>query len=486
MCSISSAGQAATFNNDASVRENQRIVASGTSKTLEIVDTIATLRVTLGERGKRLLVMGFSADNDGGQGIFAWNPSFVGPDDGGAHIVPRPKLGEGAWERQFTGALRPEWFGAKCDGVNDDTAAFQAAINYTRTSSKREYLVELSDCTLRFTAPIRITGGLRIVGQGVSPYEGGIGKLGSGSWIFLDHPGVGVNVGSDRVVSGVSFSNFGTRRNQPTPTANWSPGKFDFDFVISNSDALFVDMTLLNPTKGIQLNNGEAGRLTVERLRGQPFQIGIEITKSYDTFRADNVHFWPFWRDDKDVEAYTRSNLDAFHLLRTDNPILSNVFTIFARAGIRFSQNQFGHLNKLHLSNSDFDRGNFGLWIDASVTEGITGQVDNVTIEGESKMPGTKGFFNQGNKSRLSFGNLRIDVSDQNAFRVDGMANDIRIGNLEIIGYDQSKSGFPAVEAAPGNSIHIAQIPYIANGGAGAIFGGRGAIGVGMVGDIKK
>jgi len=459
------------------------LIGNQTSKTaalieqpLQAIQTVSSLRSIHGSQGLRLLVMGYSADNDGGQGIFAWSPTFSGADDGGVHVIPTGQVGAGAWERQFTGAVRPEWFGVKCNSFADDTTAFQKVVNYVTANKARVFFIELSDCTLRLTAPITVTGSLRIVGQGVAPYDGVIGTPGGGSWLLFDHAGVGINVAAGRVISGVMFEKFGTRRNQPDPAPGWAPASYDFDFVVTNADASFVDVMLLNPTKGIKHDKGNAGRLTVERLRGQPLQVGIEVSESYDTFRANNVHFWPFWRDDKNVHAYTRGNLDAFRLYRVDNPMLSNVFTIFARAGIRLSENSQGRVSKLHLVNADLDRGTFGIWVDSSVKKGVTVQADNVSIEGESGAADTKGIFDQGSNTRMSFGNLRIDISGQNAIRIEGTGNKYRVNNLEIIGYDRSAAKFPAVEVTAGNSIMVTELPLISGGGAGPKYGGAGSI----------
>jgi len=390
--------------------------------------------------------------------------------------LPTGQIGTGAWQRQFTGSVRPEWFGAKCDGLADDTTPFQAAVAYVTATHAKSSSIELSACTLRLTRPITVTSGLRITGQGVSPYDGALGTVGNGSWLFFDHPGVGIRTEGDRPISGLVFEKLGTRRDQPPPTMNWAPRPYDFDFVISNADTMFLDVTLLNPTKGIKADKGHYGRLTIERLRGQPLQVGVEVSESYDTFTAHDVHFWPFWRDDPNIRAYTLQHLDAFWLYRADNPMMSDVFTIFARAGIRFSQNAFGKVSKLHLVNADFDRGLWGLWIDPSVTDGVTGQADNVTIQGETGVPLTIGIFCLGSGGRMSFGNLSIAVSDRNAIRIEGSRNDYRITNLEITGYDLSAAGFPAVEALGGNSILIADVPLISGGKSGPIYGGAGTI----------
>jgi hypothetical protein len=76
----------------------------------------------------------------------------------------------------------------------------------------------------------------------------------------------------------------------------------------------------------------------------------------------------------------------------------------------------------------------------------------------------------------MSFSNLNIAVSAQNAIRIEGNGNEYRFTNLEVVGYDLSAAGFPAVEAFAGNSIFIAEFPYISGGASSPKYGGAGVI----------
>lgn len=77
----------------------------------------------------RLVVaLGFWSEADGGGGVFWWDMN-VGTDDGGTVIVP--STGDsptGCWRRIFSGPLDVRWFGCKCDGTSNDTAAFTVAL----------------------------------------------------------------------------------------------------------------------------------------------------------------------------------------------------------------------------------------------------------------------------------------------------------------------------------------------------------------------
>lgn len=71
-------------------------------------------------------VLGYYTNGDGGGGLFYWNATDTRADDGGTIIAPNG-VSTGRWNRVFDTELNVLWFGAKGDGVTDDSAAFNAA-----------------------------------------------------------------------------------------------------------------------------------------------------------------------------------------------------------------------------------------------------------------------------------------------------------------------------------------------------------------------
>lgn len=379
--------------------------------------------------------------------------------------------------REITKSVKD--YGAVCDGINDDTDAFQKAINYA-SSSNDAYTISIPG-VCRLTDTINISSAIRIIGEGCSPYVGTPGSRGDGSWLYFDHTGVGISVDGTGLLSGISFEKFGTFRNQPEPTAGWTPNDHEYDISIDNADVYIDDVMMLNPTRGVLLKNGEAGRLHINRLRGQAFKEFVRVDKSYDVVRINSIHQWPFWRDNANVHSYTMDNLDVIYLLRCDNPIINDPFSIFSRSGLRIGEGSSGTTSKFRVSNPDFDRGAFALWVDPSVTSGCNGKVVNLEHQGETGLVGSKAIFIQGSNNSITFVNTTSALSSQNAVRVEGTGNVLTFsGRTHLYNFNQIADFFPAVEVLSGNTVSFYEQPEISgDGGTGGSYGGAGTIKIG-------
>lgn len=127
-----SVGDAALRSELADSDKGAAMVARGVVAVDSIADLLA---LPEGQRreGLRYLVSSYHGGLAGegpfvgqsGGGRFRWDPSRVGENDGGVVLD--------GWVREIEGAVTPQMFGAKGDGVNDDRAAIQAAFDFIRT-----------------------------------------------------------------------------------------------------------------------------------------------------------------------------------------------------------------------------------------------------------------------------------------------------------------------------------------------------------------
>ncbi|RMG91313.1 MAG: hypothetical protein D6706_18360, partial [Chloroflexi bacterium] len=136
------------------------------NSALKLVKNIAALRALPTVTEEYIYVEAHTTSGDGGHGAFrAVTGAAPGTytDDNGITIVPTGGDGSTAWIRDFTGAVNAHWFGAKGDGVADDTAAIQAAINYLQTTGGVVYLPE---GTYIISASLSLYSGITLKGDG--------------------------------------------------------------------------------------------------------------------------------------------------------------------------------------------------------------------------------------------------------------------------------------------------------------------------------
>jgi hypothetical protein len=395
-------------------------------------------------------------------------PAGYKKDNGGTNI----EASDGGRWKLLGGVVTFKTFGARgnSNGTTgngaDDTLAVQAALTAVGSASFA-YKLGMDEGIFRCTGPLNITAGLTLEGQGASPYVASPGTIGAGSWLYFDHTGQGITIqnSTQTEMSGVRLLGFGSIRNQPSPAAGWGPAANDYDIYINNADVYIDEVLLLNPTSGVYLTNGGAGRLEIGTLRGQAFNTMVRINASYDVVRIQNLHQWTFWRDDTNVHAYTKANLDVLYLERCDNPMFGNLFSIFARSGMRFGQNANGRTLKFKLANADFDRGKYGVWVDSTVTSGVIGQISNLTHQGETGLAGSEMLRIDGAGNMMDMGSIRTDLCGTSAIDLQGANNTVRIGTAGLYNYNQDATGAPAVNVVTNNNtVDFAVNPIISSG----------------------
>jgi pectate lyase-like protein len=373
-------------------------------------------------------------------------------------------------------------FGAVGDGVTDDTGPFQAAINYCQAQGIT-LRIPVAPNAYRLTHPLGITRAFTIEGDGVEPYTGGGPQgtylRGKGSWLWFDHPGIGINIvygtsvtdGSSEI-TGMRIQSIGTTRAQPLPTANWVPNVFHYDFVTAYSgETVFDDIMILGSFNGIYAN----GRVTCNRVRGQTFGTFIFSEFSGDTARFNDCHFWPFWSTNSNIMLYMLNNSICFRFSRLDNPSIVGCFAIWARIGMFIDSFNNRSVSSLRMVNSEFDVGTIGIYISPAVNA-ATMFISNHTTYGSVDTEVTSALVCDGNNCIIRLNNFKSGLNKIGIMRINGTGNYIQAVNCEADNWDFTASNNPAFYIGDGNTMIMANRPYCHNGGTAPWFGGLGTI----------
>jgi len=226
-------------------------------------------------------------------------------------------------------------FGAQGDGLADDTAAFQRALD--QAGADGSGVVSVPEGKYRFTGTLRIPANVTMEGAWRAPVRGEPNDAGS---VLLVTAGKGeaegtpfLRMGSSSVLKGVSiFYPEQTKTNPPIayPWTIQSDGATD--------NLTLLDVTLINPYQAVDLGTYPAGRHLVRNLYGYPLYRGIYINQCYDVGRIENIHFWPFWDIDpkSPLWEFTKTHGIAFVIGKTDGQMGLNLFSIFYSIGMHF------------------------------------------------------------------------------------------------------------------------------------------------------
>jgi len=390
--------------------------------------------------------------------------------------------GTGAVARTVQAKLREtvsaKDFGAVGDGVADDTAAIQAAIDAAAAAGP---VLHVPAGTYRLTSPVEVPAGGVI--EGVSGLY--MANTFSGRTVFhIDHTGKGFTCTG--ALGGRAFRHLATLRNQPTSfVLGWAPTANDWDFETSGAtDVSFDDILLINATKGIGHVEG-GGRFTHNRIWGQPLEIGIEVEEALDVVRSTAIHFWPFWSATKTgfafVEDWTVKNGTAYYSKRNDNPEVFGLFSLLYRHCLRIGQKTTGNsgtTKRMRAYNVGGDVVGSALTVDSDAN-GAKVDIYGFYAQGAPNDTGAALINIEGTNSDIRIhGRTDLTEARTNAIRLVGSGSALTVNDLVIDEYNVENDGNAAVFVDPAAfALTVRGETAIVNGvGGAAAYAGGGRI----------
>jgi hypothetical protein len=146
--------------------------------------------------------------------------------------------------------------------------------------------------------------------------------------------------------------------------------------------ASIIDVLLVNPYLAVDLATQGGSRHYVRGLYGQPLLKGIWVDRCSDIGRIHDVHFWPFWSQDKRVLDFTEANATSFIFQRADWEVVENIFSWGYHVGIELSASKEGSTNG-QMTDVDLDGVDIG--IDARSTQQPGVSFSNLAIANDSR-----------------------------------------------------------------------------------------------------
>lgn len=201
-------------------------------------------------------------------------------------------------------------FGAKGDGVTDDTAAIQAAIDFAAEKGCRT-LIPASGAAYVTTASIVVPRGVTVEGDS----HNGPNRLGASN---SEYAKVGTTInpkgkdGSAFILSenGASIRGIQFIHDQPFPLdESWAPTQYPYCIEARASWHTIKEITIVNGSHGIWLSytpEATGGtQVTIDDCRIGALEVGLRHDSVTDTLSITRVNFGPCWHiDTKYVKEY--------------------------------------------------------------------------------------------------------------------------------------------------------------------------------------
>lgn len=254
-------------------------------------------------------------------------------------------FGPGCFAQEYMNVLQ---FGARADGLTDNTTAFQQALD---AASVNGGTVFVPAGRYLVAGSIKLTGvslkGENIAPRSWTPFNGTV-IMATGGRDNEDAPAL-FEMGNSSAVSGISVYYPGQSVDDIRPypwtfhIGSYHPDSTVFDCTIEN-------VTLINSFNGIHAGPNENGRHRISSVFGCVLRRGIFVESVGDIGRIENVqfhcHFWghpetkgDFWK----VFRYMQQHCEAFILGRSDWEYMTNTFVFPAAIGYRFIRTENGN-----------------------------------------------------------------------------------------------------------------------------------------------
>jgi hypothetical protein len=271
--------------------------------------------------------------------FFVINPAFDGQGGSSERKEQRVRATKMSTEHPAEGRVNARNYGAIGDGVFDNTAALQVALNAAQAEGPICYL---PPGHYRVNGSLVVPPGVTLSGSsGAVPHsEHPIGT------VLLAHGGRGKADGEPLITLKPNATIRGLVIHYPEQTF---PEIVPYPWTVRGDGEMcqVLDMTLTNPYQALDFGTKWNELHIIRNVFACPLKVGVYIDQCTDVGRVENVHFNPnFWTrmalkpkypgQQGKLYAYLQKNLIGFKIGKTDWEYITNSFVIFPRIGFHF------------------------------------------------------------------------------------------------------------------------------------------------------
>ncbi len=238
-------------------------------------------------------------------------------------------------------------FGAKGDGVFDNTAAFQQALDTAGAANGGT--VDVPTGRYRFAGSLNVPANVALRGTfAYAPAHAGIRDNSPEKPVFgsVLEPtgGAGSEDGAPFILLNANavLQGFTVHYPEQNPQAD-TPMPYPYAVAMRGNNPAIIDVQLLNPFNGIDASKNQ--RALVRNVHGQPIHIGIFVDEIYDIGRIENVHWNPWWTMNTPVYKWQVAHGIGFLFGRTDWHYVVNTFCFGYNVGYKFVETERGGTN---------------------------------------------------------------------------------------------------------------------------------------------
>ncbi|MGA2018489.1 MAG: glycosyl hydrolase family 28-related protein [Opitutaceae bacterium] len=297
---------------------------------------------------------------------------------GAAGSEPAAHPGEPALAGASVNVRNPPYLAAG-DGKTDDTRAIQAALDAVGAGGGGTVLVPAG--TYLVGTHLVVPAGTSLAGVGRAPEL--YADKAPGSTLLAvegaghaDGPAFITLQGPNSVLQGLKVL-------YPGQVVADRPVAFPWTVRGGAGDgAALIDVLLVNPYQAVDLATQGGSRHYIRGLYGQPLLKGIWVDRCTDIGRIHDVHFWPFWSQDKRILDFTEANATSFIFQRADWEVVENIFSWGYHVGIELSASKDGSTNG-QMTDVDLDGVDIG--IDARSTQQPGVSISNLAIANDAR-----------------------------------------------------------------------------------------------------